>query len=376
MRIGIDARLYGAARQGLGRYTASLITQLARIDHRNEYFIFTHPASRIQMPGNFKIIRTKIQWYGWYEQLLWPFILNKYRLDCMHFTHFNVPILYRKKSIVTIHDLILLHQKKSSHLSTLQPLYFKLKYYAYQVVVKSALRHAWRVITVSDYAKQDIIRRVPQAASKIEVIYEGATISVDAAGRDASDMVHIPTDRFILYVGSAYPHKNLEFLIRNFSKFRLSHPEFYLVLVGKKDYFYARLADWAAQHTFQHVVFTGAISDAALEVLYKTATAFAFPSLDEGFGLPPLEAMQYGLPVLASDAGSLPEVLGGAALYFNPSDDHSFITQLNRIISDGQLRLHLTTVGKKQAAGYSWERMAARTLELYQRASNEYNRVA
>jgi len=368
MRIGIDARFYGAG-SGLGRYTASLITQLARIDHRNEYIIFTHPRAEVRLPGNFKIIRTKIQWYGWYEQLLWPVILHRYQLDCMHFTHFNVPILYRKKMIITIHDLILLRQKKSSHISTLHPLYFKLKYYAYQAVVQSAIRHAWRVITVSDYAKQDIIRMVPRAASKIQVIYEGATISADAT-RDASGMQFNPADRFILYVGSAYPHKNLEFLIRNFSKFRLTHPEFYLVLVGKRDYFYTRLVGWVDQQKFQHIVFADAISDAGLEVLYKTAAAFAFPSLDEGFGLPPLEAMQYGLPVLSSNAASLPEVLGQAALYFNPREDHLFIEQLNRITSDRQLRLHLISEGKKQAARYSWERMAAQTLELYQSASN------
>jgi glycosyltransferase involved in cell wall biosynthesis len=168
---------------------------------------------------------------------------------------------------------------------------------------------------------------------------------------------------FILYVGNAYPYKNLERLVESFDL--LDRPDYQLVLVGKKDYFYERLQTFIAQRGLKNVIFTGFVSDGQLAWLYQHAAAYVFPSLSEGFGLPGLEAMAAGLPVISSNATCLPEVYGSAAHYFNPHDSADMATKIREVLDDDKLRQQLISAGQIRVKDFSWERMARETLEVY-----------
>jgi len=165
---------------------------------------------------------------------------------------------------------------------------------------------------------------------------------------------------YLLYVGNAYPHKNLENLILAFRKIKQDNFDLQLVLVGGDDYFYKKL-----KKNNNDVIFTGFIKDEDLNVLYNNAALYVFPSLYEGFGLPPLEAMKRGVPVASSNATCLPEVLGDAAIYFNPLDVDDMAEKIKKALLDEGLRKNLIQKGFEQIKKYSWQKMARETLEVY-----------
>lgn len=376
MRIGIDARLYGISDRGIGRYTERLIHYLEKIsteggsasggNRQNEYFIFLRQDGFSQYQPknkNFHKILANYRPYSWQEQILFPFQLKKYKLDLVHFTHFNVPILYRRPFIVTIHDLIISKFPESrKKATTLPPILYHLKLFFYNLVLKNTLIKSKKIIAVSQATKKDIIDLFKIEPRKIEVIYEG----VDRLPI-LDSKTKIP-DHYFLYVGSAYPHKNLERLLLAFKNLNISN--FKLILVGKKDYFYQRLEKYSQQLGLNDkVIFKGEVSDEELALLYKNALFFIFPSLCEGFGLPGLEAMAYGTPVIASSASSLPEIFGPAAYYFNPYDLNEITEAIRRLIFDEKLRKDLKDKGLKQIEKYSWAKMAQEILMVYHNLS-------
>ncbi|MBN1584929.1 glycosyltransferase family 4 protein [Candidatus Uhrbacteria bacterium] len=367
MRIGIDARFYGPSGKGLGRYVSELLTELERIDRENEYLVFLRDDNfgeyRPQSP-NFRKVRAEFPWYGWREQLVMPFWLERFDLDLMHFTHFNVPFLYRRPFVVTIHDLILLSHP-TPRATTLGPLAYRLKYLAYRAVIRQAVRKARQVITVSEYSRGEILKNFPfLTPDRVTVTHE--------AGRklpEPEEDIPIPKPKgpFALYVGSAYPHKNLDRLIESFADFRKrGFGEWSLVLIGGNDYFYRRLqAETERKGLDGNVVFYGRATDPELAILYRLADFHVFPSLCEGFGLPPLEAMHAGLPVTAAAVSCLPEILEDAADWFSPDDRRDMTGALVRMASDPGLRERLIERGQRQVAKYSWARCAEQTLETY-----------
>lgn len=358
MRIILDLRIFGVEYGGLGRYNQKLLENLIQIDKNNQYIIlFKKKPDNLILPDNFQITICNFHWYSIKEQILLPFILNKLKPDLVHFPHFNVPLFYRGRFVLTIHDLIMT-KYPSRRSSTLNKLFFVVKRWGYNLVIKSAIKKAIRVIAVSQFTAQDIkayFKLSDFEAQKITVIYEGVSIA-----HDPEEVSGLP-DKFLLYVGNAYPHKNLEFLVKAFEQFRQDNPDFYLILVGATSYFYERLKNKASRG----VIFAGLLSDARLAYYYQKATAYVFPSLYEGFGLPPLEAMSYDLPVLSSNSSCLPEVLGSAALYFDPGDQKDLLNKLNQIINNQDLRQKLIAAGLEQIKKYDWQKMASATFEIY-----------
>ncbi len=378
MRIGIDARFYGSVGKGLGRYTEKLIEHLEAVDTKNEYVVFLrrenfdeyHPKS-----PKFRKVLAQYQWYGFAEQLLFPFLLDRFRFDLVHFPHFNVPLLYRRPFIVTIHDLILLHYPTLRN-TTRSLLSYRLKFSAYRWIIRSAIRRATHIITVSAFTKKDILDRYPEARGKVSVTYEAADLlcrrlpllEENNLFRRLGLITEAVSSRgilqpYFLYVGNAYPHKNLEILLRAAPAFR----QFRFVLVGKEDYFYTRLKREAETLKTDNVLFAGFLTDQELGTLYRNATIYIFPSLYEGFGLPPLEAMTYGLPVVSSDRGSLPEILGDAALYFNPERTEDLARVISSLLSDEERLRMLRTRGYERSGCYRWRDMALATLSIYQK---------
>lgn len=373
MRIGIDARFYGSIGKGLGRYTSELISHLEKQVTDDDYVIFLRKANFDEyVPKNprFSKVLAEFPWYTLREQVLYPSFLAKHRLDLVHFPHFNVPYFYRRPYVVTIHDLILLSHP-TTRATTLGPLKYAVKYALYRIAIGRAVRDAKVIVTVSECTKKEILARFPAALKKeITVTYEAcATAFRDAAPAHAprAEAVNQP---FVLYVGNAYPHKNLERLIEAFAEFRKrGHAGHRLVLVGAPDYFYGRLDGEARKRGLNDAVtFFGHATDEELATLYGRAESYVFPSLCEGFGLPPLEAMCKGLPVASSSASCLPEILGDAALFFDPNDPKKIADALEKMTREPALREWLVMKGRANAARFDWNACATETRKAYERA--------
>jgi glycosyltransferase involved in cell wall biosynthesis len=382
-RIGIDARFYGPVGKGLGRYTQEIVDNIIKLDEVNEYVIFLTQANFDQFICDGERVTkvlAKVRWYTLKEQLVMPWLLTKARLDLVHFPHFNVPFLYFGKFVVTIHDLILI-KYPTVRATTLSPWLYWLKNWAYRGIIWLAVHRACEIITVSKFTKQDILKHFSIPSDRVKVIYEGvANLAKDRdslfakKSHDKEALLRYNISKpFLLYVGNVYPHKNLERLLKVFGKIRNKQPDLRLVLVGKGDYFYEQLKIKATKMSLWQtgpnspIVFSGYVADDDLEILFKEAIAYVFPSLYEGFGLPPLEAMAKGCAVVSSDRSCLPEILGEAALYFNPEDEADMETKINKIINDDSLRNKLIIKGYEQAKIYSWWECARATNAIYKK---------
>ncbi len=372
MKIGIDARIYDTKHGGIARYTQEVIANLEKIDFENKYFVFLRASEfDLYQPknSNFQKVVADFRTYSWQEQLKFPFLLNKYELDLMHFMHFNVPFLYRRKFITTIHDLIITHFP-TSRASQLNPLMYKIKLFFYNLIISQAARRAVRVITVSNYSKEDIVKTLKIESEKISVIYEGADLkNIDSA--DCNEVIKelgIKND-FLLYVGTAYPHKNLEKLVSAFDLILKEKSDLQLVLVGKDGYFYQQIKKFAKENlsaeNLSKVIFAGYLDDSKLSCLYQRAKLYVFPSLMEGFGLPPLEAQAVGLPVASSNKSCLPEVLGDGAVYFDPENIEDMKNKIITVLVDENLRQELIQKGSRNLQRFSWQKCAQEILSIY-----------
>ncbi len=369
MQIGIDARFYGSLGKGLGRYTQKLIEHLEAVDGENQYVIFLRKENFDEyqpLNANFRKVLADYPWYSFSEQFFFPRLLEKHALDLMHFPHFNVPILYRRKFVLTIHDLILIHFP-TLHGTTLSPLWYKIKYAAYKLTIRSAAKRASKIITVSEFTKKDILAEYPEAAGKISVTYEACDNLCRISGGNPQLILekYGIIKPYLLYVGNAYPHKNLERLVDAYERVLAAYPQMQLALVGKADFFYARLRERIAEKNIQGVHFCGFVSDQDLDGLYHYASAYVFPSLYEGFGLPPLEAMAKGAVVVSSDHLCMREILGDAAQYVDANSSEKITEGIIKVLGDQALRENLIGKGYAQVQKYDWEKMARQTLEIY-----------
>jgi len=368
-RVGIDARFYGPIGKGLGRYTQEIVDNLIKLDTLNEYIIFLYKDNydEFECDGErVKKIKVNIRWYTLAEQLIYPFIIWRARLDLMFFPHFNMPAFTPRKYIITIHDLILT-KFPTVRATTLAPWLYKIKNLAYKIIIKLAVRRAKKIITVSNFTKNDLVDYFKLDKKKIVVTYEG----VANLNKNRDDLFtetqedqkvlskYNITKPYLLYVGNAYPHKNLESLVEVLPEIRKKHSDLSLVMVGKEDYFYARLKENILEKT--NIIFTDFVTDEDLEILFKNALVYVFPSKYEGFGLPPLEAMAKGCPVVSSNASCLPEILGEAAEYFDPENREEMKNSINKVIVDKKLRGDLIEKGYKQAKKYNWWECANET---------------
>jgi len=376
-RIGIDARFYGPTGKGLGRYTQEIVDNVIKIDQVNEYVVFLSKDNFDEFECDnqrIKKILANVRWYTLREQFVMPRLISTAKVDLMHYLHFNVPIFSCKKFVVTIHDLILI-KYPTPRASTLSPILYKIKNFFYRIIIWLAINRAKKIIAVSKFTKQDIIKYFKIKPEKIAMIYEG--VANLSNGRDSlftakqNDKAVISeyniTDPFLLYIGNAYPHKNLERLVQVFQKIQENNLEKFqnlkLVLVGKEDYFYKRLKEETKNNA---VIFAGYVPDNQLEAMFSQALCYVFPSLYEGFGLPPLEAMAKGCPVVSSNRSCLPEVLEDAAIYFDPENMTEMQTEIEKLLNNEDLRQKLIQEGYQQIKKYDWWESARQTLQVYQ----------
>lgn len=371
-RIAIDARFYGTRQKGLGRYCQKLIENLEKIDSdKNEYYVMLtrrNFGQYLPKKKNFHKLLADYHWYSLAEQIFFPLFLHRHRFDLVHFCHFNVPILFGGKFVVTIHDLILFHHPTLRN-TTLNKYFYFFKLWAYRLTIRRAARKALKIIAVSEFTKQDIIKSISGInKNNIVVTLEGCEngkvvkIIDDAGSVLAKYGISMP---YLLYVGNAYPHKNLERLCRAFRLLERSHSQLSLVLAGGNDFFYERLKSYVSKNKINKIIFTGHVSDSDLDAVYRKAELYVFPSLYEGFGLPPLEAICEGTPVASSNRTSMPEILDKAAAYFDPENVWSIANAITKTLGNNKLSNSLLSAGKERIKLFRWDKMASQTLKVY-----------
>lgn len=373
MKIVIDARFFGTE-TGIGRYVKELVENLERVDLENQYVIFL-------MAKNFDLYQPKnpnftkkladIKWYSWEEQVKMGKIIDAERADLAHFPHFNIPFFCRTPYVATIHDLILRHYPTSAA-STKNPVIFYLKYFFYNLILKNALRRAKKIIAPSYFVRNDIIKIFKINPDKVRVIHEGLSNlpQADLGGEYLKTKNIVPP--YLLYIGNCYPHKNLEKLVEAFEILKKENPELKLVLVSKRDFFSKKLEEKIST-TYQPInlstcIFCGYASDEELSTLYKHASLYVFPSFSEGFGLPPLEALSFGLPSAVSDIPIFHEILGTAAFYFNPNDANDMARVICHALQNMEARGKILREGANILKRYNWDKNAEETTEVYRAA--------
>ena len=379
MHIGIDGRFFGPTGTGIGRYTQKLIEHLEQIDTDNTYTVLLRQENFDQYTPqnpNFKKILADFPWYGFKEQLLLPPLLYKHTFDLFHFTNFNLPIFYQRPFVVTVHDLILINFP-TRRATTRNKLFYDIKYAGYKQVFRYGVTRSRAILATSTATKNDILSHYPIEAEKIAVTYQASEPQKEECNpqNDAKILANYGIlGQYILYVGNAYPHKNLERLVGAYGNSSLRAQGVSLVLVGKEDYFYARLKDYVRTQGIDGVRFAGFVPDAELGTFYRNALFYVFPSLCEGFGLPPLEAMQYGLPVLSSDHACLREVLGNAASFFSAANQDAIGAALEDFYRNPERRNALRKIGFEQVAKYDWRRLAQETRNVYEQFAAKQDR--
>jgi len=361
MKIGIDCRLWEET--GVGRYIRNLVLNLQKLDKKNEYILFAlnKDVSNIKhqvLSKNWRIVNANIRWHTLKEQLKFPQILEKENLDLMHFPYFSVPIFYKRPFVVTIHDLIQNHYS-SGHASTLPFPFYHLKRIGYQKVLNHAVSKSKRIIVPLLSVKEDLIKILKVFGDKIIVTQEGFDPNIKK-GKASESVLKAANNPYFLYVGNAYPHKNLKTLIKGFSNVKLGVN---LILVGREDYFYKNLKE----KKNSNLIFLHDISDSDLFYLYANSIAVVSASLMEGFGLIPLEALGSGAIPVVSDIPAFREVCDDAAIYFNPKDTTGITDKLVKAINlEESEKKEIKKKAEILLEKFSWQKMAKETLKIYE----------
>jgi glycosyltransferase involved in cell wall biosynthesis len=356
-KIVIDARESGTS---TGRYVDKLIEYLHALKPAEQIIILTKP-ERLdffnQLTPNFTVVESSFKEFTFSEQLGFRRQLNSLGADLVHFAMVQQPILYRGTVVTTIHDLTTARFTNPDKKRTV----YLAKQRVYKSVIKRAARESAAIITPSEFVKDAVVRFTGVPADKINVTYEAA----DPIPEQPAPLPDLQNKNFIMYVGRPTPHKNLVRLIEAFGRLRAQHPHLILVLAGKKDANYRRIEAGIAPSLRSHVYFTDFVTEGQLRWLYEHCAAYVFPSLSEGFGLPGLEAMAHGAPVVSSNATCLPEIYGQAAHYFDPLDTQAMTDAISEVLTNKELRSELIKAGIARVGSYSWQRLAEQTLAIY-----------
>ena len=364
MRIGIDARKLHDF--GIGTYIRNLLRELAKLDHDTEYVIVSRPDDDLAVRAlgeNFRPVAETAGNYSLSEQIAIPRLLKRERVDLFHAPHYVLPPLVGCPSVVTIHDCI--HLMFPQYLPNRWALTYA------RTSITMAARRSTRVLTVSESSKRDILRFVDVPPGKIDVIYNSFDprfgVEPDADTVDRVRERYQLQSQFVLYAGNVKPHKNLERLIEAFHLVRSRGlDQLKLILIGDEISKYTALRRAVHRHQLHNYVrFLGYLPEDTLAVMYRLAGVFVFPSLYEGFGLPPLEAMASGTPVVTSNVSSLPEVAGDAAVLVDPYSAEAIADGMYRVLTDNNLRSDLRRRGPERARQFSWESSVRRVREIY-----------
>ena len=373
MKIVIDARFFGPEGAGLGKYTEKLLEHLQEEDRENDYFIILRKYNfDLFNPKNprFKKILVDAQWYSLKEQILLPKALRKINPDLVHFLHYNIPLFWNGRFIVTVYDLTKLEfGKAASRISN--PVNFRLKQAFHDLVLRRAVKRSTAIIAGSKTTENKLAALLRVNRNKITTIYAGTDQvflenQVNKTGYAAKILNKYKIKKpYIVYVGNAFPYKNLAIVLESLKK---AEKGLNFVYVSSRSDFVPSLTEKANELNLGgRFISTGYVPDKDLAVLYSQAESYVFPSLSEGFGLPGLEAMASGCPVIASDIPVLKEIYVDAAIYFDPESPADLAEKIELVMNNRKLKTDLIKKGHEQIKKYSWEKMARETLDLYKK---------
>jgi alpha-1,3-rhamnosyl/mannosyltransferase len=365
MHVVIDGRM--VSNTGIGRWLENIVAHLLRVNSGHRITVLVNPESeRLRgFDGATRRLPRRAPIYSLREQWVLPLELRRCRPDLAHFPNFNVPLAARAPYVLTLCDIIY-YCDPAACPSRLAHRYAR-------AMIALAARRARKILTISEYSKREIVRHLGLPAEKVAVVYPAVradrfrtgmpSVEIEAAKQKFG--IHRP---YIFYTGNHEPRKNLPALIRAFRSLA-TRRRWQLVLGGRLDprrqSLYDEAADLIAGGDLR---LCGEIPEADLSLLYAGASVFVFPSSCEGFGLPPLEAMACGAPVICADSTSLPEVVGDAALLVPPGDPNALTVALDRVLSSPGLREELRDKGLARARRFSWDRAALEVLALYEQA--------
>lgn len=362
--IGIDARKIRDF--GIGTYIRNLVRGLALLDRENKYLLLVGPngpEALAGLPDNFQLVREGSKVYSVRELFALSWRLWRMDLDLYHATHYVLPLVVPCKSVVTIHDII--------HLLYPEFLPSRLAFFYAQRMIRSTLSRTDRVVAVSQNTRSDLLRFFDADGRNIEVVYNG----VDAVFHQRLSPEDLArwhrqlgiAQPYLLFVGNPKPHKNLDNVIQAYAKAQAIHPfEADLVCVGGSPEADLRTRQRAeAAGVANRIRLLGQVADEALPAIYQGATLFLYPTLYEGFGLPVVEAMASGVPVITSNTSALREIGEGSAQLVNPLDVEALARAIAQCTADEHHRASLAELGRRRAREFSWERTARRTLAVY-----------
>jgi len=382
MRIGIDARGIYRELDGIGRFGVNILKELAHIDNSNEYIIYKNTQMRhlIVNKPNFIEKVIDVPRFTIREQIVLPRMLKKDKLDVLYCLHNVLPIFYNGKSIVTIHDIMAIAFPWFYSAFPFVKRYIGLYYF--KLFVKLSVKKANKVIVTSKHTRKEVMQYLNLSEDKVKICPEAADVIFRPIKDDnllnnvlEKYKIHKP---FILYAGNFKPYKNLRNLIRAYNLLNVARgfiprkglPE--LVMAGGDKKYGPLLKEFTQKKGLEEKInFIGYVNQDDLPVLMNGALLFVFPSIYEGFGLPPLEAMACGTPVITSNISSLPEVVDDSAVLVDPYDTKEIANAIERVLVDKELREKLISKGLERVKLFSWEKCARETLKVYEEVYNE-----
>jgi len=357
-RFGFDNKTGLPNRVGSGEFCFQLLSALPGIDKTNEYSIFLPLKPALDMPKE----SSKWQYVVFHSRKLWTLLglsgkLKKYKPDVFFSPTHYLPLSVACPSVIAILDVSYLYYPGLFKKKDL----YQLKFWG-----GFSIKKAKKIITISNSSKNDIIKMYKVNPDKIAVVYPGIKKDLGIKNKDLKmtdlNEKYGISSPYILFVGTLQPRKNIARLVEAFSKLKSGVN---LVVIGKKGWQFEDILTSPKKYGVEkRVKFLDSVSDEELPSFYKNALCFVLPSLYEGFGLPILEAMQYGCPVLTSNVSSLPEAGGDAAMYFNPEDTADIAEKIDKVISDSKLRDEMVKKGYNQVKKFSWEKTAKETLKV------------
>ena len=365
MRIAIDARMIRpGSMHGIARYVYQLLKGLVTKGVSHSFYVLINkgsPLEQVQWPEHIRLITLKSQWISLWEQKEIPMVLRKVKADLFHAPSFVAPMFVPCKMIMTIHDL--------NHMVLPQFYTFFHQFY-YQVIVRNSIKKSQYILTVSNFSKKEIVRTLGLSAEKIFVTYNGVSslyqpVLDEQYIQYVRDIYGLP-EKFILCVSNNKPHKNVHQLVRAYCYSDVKVP---LVLACPVD---RSLISIAENYGKKHLIyFSKFIEEQHLPAFYSMTDLFVYPSTYEGFGLPPLEALSCGTPVVVARSSSLPEVVGKHAIFANPYDFKAIADALELGIKDQGLRGQLRAEGLAHARKFSWDKMTEQTLGVYEQCQEQ-----
>ncbi len=365
--IAIDARKIRDF--GIGTYIRNLVSGIGEIDRKNNYLLLTGPAGREaleHLPENFRLVSQQAPVYSIREFLQVSWQLLRLRVDLYHATHYVLPLMVPCPVVVTIHDII--------HLLYPEYLPNQLAFHYAERMIHRSLQRGNRIIAVSENTRSDLMHYFSIGGEKIEVIHNGIEECFRrpvAAAELTSWMERLGLERpYLLFVGNPKPHKNLDNVIKAYAaalrRHEFPHP---LVCVGGRGNTEFKIRQRAEQLGIgNRVLLLGHVDQQALPAIYQGAALFLYPTLYEGFGLPVVEAMASGVPVITSDTSSLKEIAAGYADLVNPLDIDGMAQAIVQAVRDQDHRTTLAKLGRRRAEDFRWDKAARQTLEVYRAA--------